>query len=154
MCLDLALQWLWGRLAAAALIWSLAWELPYTVGVALKKRQTPKTQKSSLSSLFLCLGTQTQMLSSLTLLLRSSHFLASVSFFILNILFSLLQSLVVPHFSYQAENSLPWGPGSACSLSNRDSVCTVLISPWSCSPVRASLDSLCVCSIFSPGRMV
>ena len=29
--------WLWYRLAATALIWPLAWEPPYAVGVALKK---------------------------------------------------------------------------------------------------------------------
>ena len=34
---DLALLWLWCRLAAAAPIWSLAWELPYATGTALKK---------------------------------------------------------------------------------------------------------------------
>ena len=40
-------------------------------------------------------------------LLGHLHFLASVSFFILNTLFSLLQPLVVPRVKYQAENSLP-----------------------------------------------
>ena len=30
---------LWHRLAAAALIWSLVWKLPYAAGVALKKRR-------------------------------------------------------------------------------------------------------------------
>jgi len=34
---DLALLWLWHRLAAAALIWPLAWEPPYATGAALKK---------------------------------------------------------------------------------------------------------------------
>ena len=34
---DLALLWLWRRLAVVALIWPLAWELPYAVGAALKK---------------------------------------------------------------------------------------------------------------------
>ena len=34
---DLLLLWLWCRPAAAALIRPLAWELPYTMGVALKK---------------------------------------------------------------------------------------------------------------------
>ena len=32
-----ALLWLWCRLAAAALIQPLAWELPYAMGVVLKK---------------------------------------------------------------------------------------------------------------------
>ena len=36
---DPALLWLWHRLAAAALIWHLAWELPYAAGVAMKKEQ-------------------------------------------------------------------------------------------------------------------
>ena len=34
---DLALLWLWCRPAAVAPIRPLAWELPYTVGAALKK---------------------------------------------------------------------------------------------------------------------
>ena len=33
---DLVLLWLWYRLAAAALIRPLAWELPYPMGAALK----------------------------------------------------------------------------------------------------------------------
>ena len=37
--LDLALLWLWCRLAAIALIQPLAWELPYAAGVALKKKK-------------------------------------------------------------------------------------------------------------------
>jgi len=36
---DPALLWPWCRLAAAALIQPLAWELPYTMGVALKKKE-------------------------------------------------------------------------------------------------------------------
>ena len=35
---DLALLWLWCRLAAAAPIGPLPWELPYAVGEALKKQ--------------------------------------------------------------------------------------------------------------------
>ena len=34
---DLALLWLWCRLAAAAPIWSLAWEHPYATDVTLKR---------------------------------------------------------------------------------------------------------------------
>ena len=34
---DPALLWLWHRLAATAPIQTLAWELPYAMGVALKK---------------------------------------------------------------------------------------------------------------------
>ena len=35
---DLALIWLWCRPAATALIQPLTWELPYAMGVALKKK--------------------------------------------------------------------------------------------------------------------
>ena len=35
--LDPMLLWLWHRLAAGALTGPLAWELPYAMGVALKK---------------------------------------------------------------------------------------------------------------------
>ena len=42
---DLALLWLWCRPAAAAPIQSLAWELPYAEGVALKQQQQQKDQK-------------------------------------------------------------------------------------------------------------
>ena len=41
---DLALLWLWCRLAAAALGPPLAWELPYAVGAALNR---PKKKKKS-----------------------------------------------------------------------------------------------------------
>ena len=37
--LDLVLLWLWYRPVAIAPIWPLAWELPYVVGVALKKEK-------------------------------------------------------------------------------------------------------------------
>ena len=36
---DVALLWLWCRLAAAAPIQSLAWELSYALGAALKKKK-------------------------------------------------------------------------------------------------------------------
>ena len=36
---DLALPWLWHRLAAMALIQPLAWELPYATGAALKRQK-------------------------------------------------------------------------------------------------------------------
>ena len=36
---DLALLWLWRRLAAVALIRPLAWEPPYAVGLALKRQK-------------------------------------------------------------------------------------------------------------------
>ena len=35
---DLRLLWLWCRLAAATPIQPLAWELPYAIGVALKRQ--------------------------------------------------------------------------------------------------------------------
>ena len=38
--LDLALSWLWHRPVAVALIWRLAWKLPYATGAALKKRKS------------------------------------------------------------------------------------------------------------------
>ena len=37
--LDPKLLWLWSRPAAAGPIWLLVWELPYAVGVALKKKK-------------------------------------------------------------------------------------------------------------------
>ena len=40
---DPALLWLWCRPAAAALVRPLAWELPYTSGVALKKKSKKKS---------------------------------------------------------------------------------------------------------------
>ena len=42
---DLALLWLWCRLAEAALIGPLAWERPYASGVDLKKKKR-KTSES------------------------------------------------------------------------------------------------------------
>ena len=44
--LDLALLWLWGRLAAAALIQPLAWELQYATGATLKRQNKTKYPKS------------------------------------------------------------------------------------------------------------
>ena len=41
---DPVLLWLWCRLTATALIQSLAWEPPYTVGVALKKQNKNKNK--------------------------------------------------------------------------------------------------------------
>ena len=43
--LDLALLWLWCRLAAVALIRPLAWEPPYAAGAALKSRRKEKKKK-------------------------------------------------------------------------------------------------------------
>ena len=36
---DLALLWLWRRMAAVPLIWLLAWQPPYAAGVALRKKK-------------------------------------------------------------------------------------------------------------------
>ena len=41
---DPMLLWLWCRLAAAALIRLLAWELPHATGVALKTKTKTKTK--------------------------------------------------------------------------------------------------------------
>ena len=45
---DPELLWLWHRLAAVALILPLAWELPYTVGMALKSKKQKQTNKQKL----------------------------------------------------------------------------------------------------------
>ena len=54
--LDLALLWLWHGPAATAPIQPLAWELPYTMGEALKrqKRKRKKTKKQKNQALNLC----------------------------------------------------------------------------------------------------
>ena len=39
VAVDPALLWLWHRLAAAVVIRPLAWELPYAIGAALKKKR-------------------------------------------------------------------------------------------------------------------
>ena len=44
--LDLALLWLFRRPVATALIQSLAWESLYAMGVAIKKRQKTKQNKT------------------------------------------------------------------------------------------------------------
>ena len=43
--LDLALLWLWHRLADVAPIRPLAWETPYAKGVALKSRKKRKKKR-------------------------------------------------------------------------------------------------------------
>ena len=47
---DLALLWLWHRLAAGAPIQPLAWEPPYAMGMALEK--TKKQQQKKLNHIF------------------------------------------------------------------------------------------------------
>ena len=44
---DLALLWLWGGLAATALIQSLAWEFPYVAGEVLKSKRKKKSNKKT-----------------------------------------------------------------------------------------------------------
>ena len=48
---DLALLWLWCMPMAAALVQPLAWELPYAVGVTLKRQQQQNKNKNNYSSL-------------------------------------------------------------------------------------------------------
>ena len=43
--LDPTLLWLWCRLAAVASIRSVAWELPYAAGAALKKQEQKKKRE-------------------------------------------------------------------------------------------------------------
>jgi len=51
---DPVLLWLWCRPAASALIRSLAWEPPYAVGAALKKKEKKKkNEKKSYQQLWL-----------------------------------------------------------------------------------------------------
>ena len=40
--LEPVLLWLWSKLAAAALIQPLVWELPYSAGESLKKKKKKK----------------------------------------------------------------------------------------------------------------
>ena len=49
--LDLAWLWLWCRLAAVVPIGPLAWELPYNMVVALKKKKTKKAVTTSVEDL-------------------------------------------------------------------------------------------------------
>ena len=57
---DPVLLWLWCRPAATAPIRLLAWKLPYTAGVALKKKRKEKSYKPTTA--------QTELLSTLLLL--------------------------------------------------------------------------------------
>ena len=49
---DLALLWLWQRLAATAPIRPLAWEPPNASGVALKEQETKKKKKKKKKKTF------------------------------------------------------------------------------------------------------
>ena len=46
---DATLLWLWHSLAAVALIRPLAWELPNTAGVGLKKRERERDEPSNIN---------------------------------------------------------------------------------------------------------
>jgi len=48
---DLALLWLWCRLAATTPIGPLAWEPPYAAGAALKGQKTKKKKKKKIQLL-------------------------------------------------------------------------------------------------------
>ena len=50
--LDLALLWLWHRLAARALIRALAWEPPYATGAALEKAKKKKNPFENMINFF------------------------------------------------------------------------------------------------------
>ena len=52
--------WLWRRLAGAAPILPLAWELPYATGMALKRKKEKKKKKKKELNFYL-----TQLLESL-----------------------------------------------------------------------------------------
>ena len=54
--LDPALLWLWYRPAAVALILPLAWESPYAVGSALRKRKKKFLSGTTLSASHVLLG--------------------------------------------------------------------------------------------------
>ena len=45
---DLALMWLWCRLAATAAIQPLVWEFPYSEGAALKRQKQNKIKQNGL----------------------------------------------------------------------------------------------------------
>ena len=49
---DLALLWLWFRLAARAPIQPLAWETPYAVGAALKRPKKKRKRKKNERNIF------------------------------------------------------------------------------------------------------
>ena len=57
---DLALLWLWCRVAVAALIRLLAWELPHAAGAALKrpKKEKKKTKKKQRLTVLFTVVTQ------------------------------------------------------------------------------------------------
>ena len=53
--LDLMLLWLWYRPAAVAVIRPLAWELPYAVGAALKRKKNRSIVSASVQVIALVL---------------------------------------------------------------------------------------------------
>ena len=64
---DPELLWLWHRPAAAAVIQSLAWELPHAAGAAMKKRKNKTESNGDFNSKALCHGSQIFPLFHLTL---------------------------------------------------------------------------------------
>ena len=52
--LNLSLLWLWCSLAATALIWPLAWELPSAACVALKRPKKEKKKVDLLREMIKC----------------------------------------------------------------------------------------------------
>ena len=57
--LDLALLWLWHRLAATAWIRPLAWEPPHAMGVALNRQKTKKKKKFEVSLTYIVMPIST-----------------------------------------------------------------------------------------------
>ena len=51
---DLALLWLWPRLAATALTRPLAWEPPYTAGAAQKRQKTKAKTNKQKNMWYIC----------------------------------------------------------------------------------------------------
>ena len=62
---DLVLLWLWYRLAATALIRSVAWEFSYALSEALKNKKRPKKRLSREGLFFHLSGFQIEMVSGL-----------------------------------------------------------------------------------------
>jgi len=72
--LDPALLWLWHRLAAAALIRPLAWELPYATGAAVKKIKKRKRKEEAPNAGCSYKRTLVEILGTHPLFAISSHF--------------------------------------------------------------------------------
>ena len=57
---DLALLWLWHWLVAVAPVRPLAWELPYAMDTALKRKKKKKKKKKDESGTFCCARKQSK----------------------------------------------------------------------------------------------